>query len=292
MTRIAGLRGKLPARHVPELELSRFRTLSPPPPSADVSNGVTAWGMLGNDTYGDCGVAAFEHYRMAKAGALNGGFVIPSDAETESLYFTYGLAQGEPGPQPDQGVQNATFLKWLFDEGHISGYAQVDHTNADEVHAAMIDFNGVLVGVNLTDDAQQLFGQGLPWTIAQGETADPNMGHDILLVKYDQSGDTFVTWGAEQASTIGWDGACVDEAWVIISTEDAARSGIDLAALQAEIKALGGTETPPAPVDPPQPLPPDPGATFSSLMNRLKAEIAAEIEKVIEDVIGRYFPHL
>ena len=30
----------------------------------------------------------------------------------------------------------------------------------------MAAFHGAYVGVNLTDDADQLFGQGQPWTVA------------------------------------------------------------------------------------------------------------------------------
>ena len=48
-----------------------------------------------------------------------------------------------------------------------------------------------------------------------------------------------MTWGAVQQSTQQWTAACLDEAWVIITPEDAAGK-VDLAALRADIDALKG----------------------------------------------------
>jgi hypothetical protein len=68
--------------------------------------------------------------------------------------------------------------------------------------SAMALFHGLYVGVNLTDDADQLFGEGQPWTVAKGQQPDANDGHCIVKVKADGNGtDTWVTWGALQPST-------------------------------------------------------------------------------------------
>jgi hypothetical protein len=105
----------------------------------------------------------------------------------------------------------------------------------------MAAFNGTYVGVNLTDDADQLFGRGQPWTVANGEQSDPNEGHCIVKVKADGSQyDSWVTWGAVQESTLNWTKACLDEAWVIITQEDAAAASVDITALRADIDALHG----------------------------------------------------
>lgn len=56
---------------------------------------------------------------------------------------------------------------------------------------------------------------------------------------------TIVTWGAGQECTVRWETAQAQagdlEAWVFITAEDAQRNGVDLAALQAAIRNLGGT---------------------------------------------------
>ena len=109
-------------------------------------------------------------------------------------------------------------------------------------------------GVNLTDDAEQLFGVS-PWTVANGEQPDPNDGHCVLRVKSDQAArmDTYVTWGALQQATYDWTAACLDEAWLIVTTEE------QLAAfdpsLLADIQALGGTGPAPQPTPTPTPEP-------------------------------------
>lgn len=280
MTRPFGKRGLRPGPAIPELRLANFHTAAPPPPSGDVTNGVPAWGMLGNDVYGDCGPAATMHYRMAKActsGQYEEGFQVPTDTQTEALYFAYGRAMGEPGDQPDQGVDNATWLKYLYDQGIIRGFAQLDPANLDEIHSAMLMFNGVLTGVALTDDAEQLFAQHQPWTTAQGENADPNLGHDVLLVGYGADGSgTVVTWGDTQGFDAGWEAACLQDAWVIITSEDAARAGVDIAALDAAIQGWGGTlAAPPAAAI-------DPG-----ILSAIKAEILKEVEVIIDDALAR-----
>ena len=290
--RLPGKRGKKPARHVDTIALHQFKRIEDVavPTSGDVTNGVTSWGMLGNNQYGNCGVAAFEHLCMAKA-ATNGvyasDFVVPTMQSTVDLYFAYGADQGE-GPNADEGVENATWLSWLFKKNLIEGYAEIDVASpgaADRVHAAMNQFGGVLVGVQLTADAEQLFGAGQPWTTANGETPQANMGHDVALVKYDENGDTFVTWGALQASTIDWDSACIDEAWVFVNRDDAERSGYDFDALLAALKTLPENQeiaTPTGPAVIPVPITHEPtgiAGELHALAQRLE-DIAKDVEKL------------
>lgn len=294
MSRKAGRRGLRPSPHIPMLRLGNFVSLPPAPPSGDVTNGIpdNAWQMLGNDVYGDCGVAAFEHYRMAKAataGAFEPGFVQPTTSSTESLYFAYGIAQGEPGPQPDQGVDNATFLKYLYDQGLIEGFAQIDHTNRDEVNAAMLAFNGVFTGVQLDDDAESDFEADpqIAWGSSPGDVPDPNDGHDILRVRYTPDGASYVTWGEVQPAVLAFEQQNVTDAWVVISKEDMERAGGDFSGLVAAIEAWGGTVAPAAPAPAPTPSPEAQG-----IVARIKAEILAEVEKVVDDVLARWFRDL
>ena len=179
------------------------------------------------------------------------GTELPADSQqattyTLASYYAYGRAMGEPGSDPDQGVNNSTWLKFLFDQGMIEGYAELDATNADEIHMAMLNFDGVLIGCDLTSDAEQEFANHQPWTITASEQPSPKGGHDIYLVKYDTAAgtETIVTWGANQDCTVAWETGQVQagdlEAWVFISAEDADRNGVDLATLQQAIRSLGG----------------------------------------------------
>ncbi len=253
--RIAGMRGRRVPSHEPSLRLTNFAPpASSPPAQGDVSAGITDWGMLGNDQYGDCGAAAFQHGRMAKSAQnqlSDNGTMLTADSQaatdyTLSSYFAYGRAMGEAGAQPDHGVDNATWLKFLYGNKMIEGYAELDASNADEVHMAMLNFHGVLLGCDLTSKAEEEFAHHEPWTITPREKPSPKGGHDIYLIKYDTTAgtETIVTWGADQECTVAWESGESQkgdlEAWVFITAEDAARNGVDLAALQQAISSLGG----------------------------------------------------
>jgi hypothetical protein len=249
-TRTAGLRGRLPKKPPAERfniqYLTSYLTSPLPAPSypVDVTSGITDWQMLGNgpdptctthpNGVGDCTFAGRQHYRMAKAAAEKETETWESSNALVHEYLKYDHGK-------DEGANIADLLLSWYKAGKILAFAPVDHTSTAEVDAAMAAFHGTYVGVNLTDDADQLFGQGQPWTVANGQQADPNEGHCIVKVKADGSQlDGWVTWGAVQESTLDWTKACLDEAWVIITKEDAAAANVDIAALRADIDALHG----------------------------------------------------
>ena len=250
--RPAGLQGRLPVKP----EGKRFAiqwahdylaiTVPPPTYPIDVSGGITDWGMLGNDQYGDCGEAGIRHVEMSTALAAKHPLPVVTDQQAinEYLRFTGGR---------DTGVNLADFLLWLYSQGRIKAFAPVDHRNAAIMDSLMAEFNGLYVGVNLTNDAQQLFGTGTPWTTANGELPDPAEGHCIVKVKANGSMDGWVTWGAVQSSTAAWSHLCVEEVWLVVTTQE------ELAKftphLLADIEALGGTGGVPAPAPQPAPKP-------------------------------------
>lgn len=309
--RPAGRRGVRSVTHRPELYLERFRNpLDPPPPEGDVTKGLTAYGMDGNDRYGDCGVAGTDHGRMVKAlvsldadgnPVWQPGFAPWGTDGCLSRYFAYGIAQGEPGPEPDYGVDNTNWLTWCLaedvaekgaDGDDLVAFMEIDVSSpgaADRIHAAMLEYDGVLVAVSLTDDAEQLFSAHQPWSLAGGEQPDPNEGHDIYLVKYGPSGDCFVTWGALQWATVDWDSACIMQAHVFLTRADAERTGVDFDTLVQTILGDGGQavpdaedEQPPAveqPAEPPAPAPAEPPVEAPA------GGIVAEVEHIAEDVI-------
>jgi CHAT domain len=249
-TRRAGWRGRLPKKPPAERlgigYLSSYLASPLPAPvyPIDVTSGITDWGMLGNGPdptstaqpagVGNATFASRQHYQMAKAAAAGetGEWESADDLVGEYLSYDHGR---------DQGASMSDVLLDGYKNGTIPAFAPVDHTNPAELDAAMAAFHGVLVGVNLTDDADALFEQGQPWTTRNGERPDPNDGHCLVKVKADGSQyDGWVTWGAVQESTKDWTAACMDEAWVIITPEDASAAGIDIAALRADIDALHG----------------------------------------------------
>jgi hypothetical protein len=231
--------------------------LAAPAYPVDVTGGVTEWDMLGNgpdptctthpNGVGDCTFAGRQHNRMAKAAAGSEVETWEDSNQLVAEYLAYDKGQ-------DQGANISDLLLFWYKAGTILAFAPVDHTDPAAVDSAMAAFHGTYVGVNLTDDADSLFQQQLPWTTANGEKPDPSDGHCIVKVKADgQSTDGWITWGALQESTTAWTAACLDEAWVIITQEDANAVDLDIAALKADIDALGGTGGTPAPTPAPSP---------------------------------------
>jgi hypothetical protein len=250
-TRTPGLRGRLPVKPPGQRFKIQYLTnylTSPLPPPAypiDVSGGIVDWQMLGNgpdptltvhngQPVGDCTFAGRQHLRMAKAAAAGATETWETTDELVTEYLKYDHGK-------DEGANIADLLLYWYKAATIKAFAPVDHTDRATCDAVMAAFTGLYVGVNLTDDADALFGDGQAWTVANGERPDPRDGHCIVKVKADGNQvDTWVTWGALQESTRDWSAACVDEAWALVTTEDEAAK-LNMTALLADIQALGGT---------------------------------------------------
>ena len=288
--RIPGKRGRLPAKRLALRFIHEYATapLSLPKYPVDVTHGIgaDAWGMAGNGPdptctvapsgVGDCTFAGREHYRRAKAAAYGQAETWETSNQLVDEYLAYDHGQ-------DDGAVIADLLLSWYNAGVIKGFAPVDHTDPAAVDSAMQEFNGVYVGVDLTGDAEQLFSEGQPWTVANGEQPNPDEGHCILKVKADGlEVDGYVTWGALQPATSAWTAACLQEAWVIVASEDEAAK-VDMAALTADIEALHGTEgQPPAAAAAPP-------ADHESLLHELAAHIrtvAASSRKDVTELLA------
>ena len=242
MTRKAGKRGGFRESHEPRLDASQFVS------SAvagylqfDVSHGFENWGMDGNDVYGDCGFAAMDHYNVAKMGtqAVIGKFGFPQYDTLIDAYFAYGIAQGEPGPHPDQGVSNATMLAWAYNERLIDGYGEIPIEALDWYAKT---FSGALIGQNLSDNAEQQFEADpqIPW--GTDDKPDPGEGPDTLVVSGDGNGDgVLITWGAPQPFLVNYRTSNITDAWVVFDADDPA---VDWPTLQAALNAVHGTVGP------------------------------------------------
>ena len=276
--RIPGNRGLRGESHAPaslklhNLRLPKATASVLPPKVADVSGGLSNWGMLGNgpdpgnlpcyspNGCGDCGPAMTEHARMSKA-AVNGTFPStfrpPHTAYTQEIYIGYQHSMGETGTCPDNGVYNLSWLTWLYQQTKTHpgydefAFAEVDFTNvpsgwtqADVIHRAMVDFRGVLVGIILPPDYAGQFMRAEPWSVSATNQPDPSLAHDVFLGAYgaepegakksgftyqlvDHADDWFATWGVWQPATVAWETACITDAWVILTKEDAERAGYD-----------------------------------------------------------------
>jgi len=280
--RIPGKRGRSQASHAPELLLHNFRgrVETTAPSSHDAAPGLKNVGMLGNDQEGDCGPAGVEHGRIVKGSTaatgtgnpvLPTGFTAPTTAHTLSWYHAYNIWMGNA---PDSGVDNLTMLTYLFkitegvvptasgDDIQLWAFCEIDVTSPNEWKQAVCDFGGLLLGCSLTDNAENEFSAGQPWTITSREQPDPQMGHDIYLTAYDTTGEDVLTWGARQRCTVAWEtgevGAGDLELWAFVTEEDVKSGKLtqeQFNALLAACQAKAGQVNPNTPTPAPGPSP-------------------------------------
>jgi hypothetical protein len=227
--------GKLAPRNDPRtLRLAAFiavAALPTPPAALTYENKVSPWPMYGNDKWGDCTCAAAGHMIELWA-KLEGKTANPALRTIESAYHHL-------SPQ-DQG-------KTGFGGHRLFAFAALDLRSIDHVKLGVSMFGGVYLGVNLPISAQSQTGPGRVWDVPvgglHGDGAPGSWGgHAINVVGYDSSGLDVITWGRPQRMSWSFWNAYADEAWAPLS-EDWANapkvSGIDFAALQAALHAIG-----------------------------------------------------
>lgn len=211
----------------------------------DFTGGRAEWGMAGNDTYGDCGVAGDYHKNMADA--ITAGEAVPPQPDDGSTpgqeivaeYLAYDEGQ-------DEGVDLGQWLTYRLTHAlaglpAIGGFAQVSDSGS-EYQSAFHLFGGLYTGITVNQEMMDEFDQGVPWS-----STDTNWlgGHCVPHLARDAKLGKCITWGAVQAFTWANWHAVREEAYVIFSPEIMATPGgvfhgIAVAKLKADLKILHG----------------------------------------------------
>jgi len=232
-----------------DLRLSSYLTKLPPiPPKFGKTDAFADWGMLGNDSVGDCAFAGPAHETMLWT--LEGGK--PASFTTAGVLSDYSAVTGyDPNdPSTDQGSNVHDVARYrkatgLIDgHGHrhkIAAYLSIDHRNMAHIVAAAYLFDAVGLGILVPASAQEQFAAGEPWTVVPGSPIEG--GHYVPLIGVDPHWLYVVTWGKVQRMSRNFYVNFGDEAWAYLSTEflKAGKSpdGFDLAQLQADLGAVG-----------------------------------------------------
>jgi hypothetical protein len=198
----------------------------------------TLWGMDGNDTYGDCGVAGVNHGFMAAAAVLNYPESFPTDQDIVNYYLTYTGGQ-------DTGVVLADFLAYVKSHGffghNIQAYAPVGVHDVPTLQFTVDAFDFAYTGITVTDAMMTANQNGEPWTLEDVDSPVDG-GHCIPIVGYDATYLYAVTWGGVQAIEYSAWHYISSEAWAIITQEFVTKNGdgrgINLAALEADLPKL------------------------------------------------------
>jgi hypothetical protein len=216
---------------------------------------VTTWGMLGNDTVGDCTCAGADHEIMLWTDEGAGKAAIFTKANTISDYAAI-TGYNPNDPNSDQGAQVRDVLLYrqktgMIDNGgkrhKIGAFLQLDQTNLNEVLEAMYLFSAVGLGINFPQSAMDQFNAGQPWTVVQGSPIEG--GHYVPCLGYDGIYIYCVTWGQIQKMTVAFFQAYCEEAWLMLSQEflngkGLSPEGFNLAQLQMDLAAISNTPIP------------------------------------------------
>ena len=220
-------------------------TLAPPPPSLNLlsrvydgthtRNPATLFPMDGNDTIGDCTIAALAHAITTYRGMVGLKHIMTKQNVVKLYYHLTGGV--------DSGLNELDVLNYwrqnAVDKDEILAFVSIDPKNHTHVEQAMQLFGGVYLGFQVQQNCVQEFDAHQPWT--PGPLT--NDGHAVYAVGYDQNAVTVLTWGNTQQGTWAWWDECVDEAYAILPPEahdPKFAPGYNLAQLQTD---LGGVAT-------------------------------------------------
>jgi len=198
-----------------------------------ISDPATLFPMDGNDTLGDCTIAALAHAVTTYSGLI-GKHDIMAKTAVVKLYMH--LSGGV-----DSGLNELDVLNYWRQHkvagDRILAYATVNPKNHTHVQQAIEMFGGVYIGFQVQQNCVQEFDNHQPWT--PGPLT--NDGHAVFAVAYDQAGVTVLTWGNTQQATWAWWDECVDEAYAILPPEAKHAGfapGFNFAQLQTDLNAV------------------------------------------------------
>ena len=192
-----GKYGRKPPKNAPAIRFSAIRRAGAAPVIPVAADYIAAmgggWLMLGNgpdssvapgfEGCGDCEAARWSNTRRVISTVLGPSAsppVVPFYPPWPLVLAAYRTQNPDfdpagppdttgPGSPADGGMDTQTFLEWLvahpgsLDGGTLIGFALVDHTNTEEVQAA-VDAGGVLwLDINVQAAQQTQFGDDQPW---------------------------------------------------------------------------------------------------------------------------------
>ncbi len=238
-------------KHPPKVDYRTLRfasyltaKLAPPPPSVNVltrvyqnlntTNAPALFPMDGNDTLGDCTIAALAHAVTAYRGMISSIKDVMPKQDVVKLYMH--LTGGV-----DSGLNELDVLNY-WRQNAVAGdkiltFVSIQPKNHAHIEQAIHLFGGVYLGFQVQQNCIQEFDARQPWT--PGPLT--NDGHAVFAVEYDPKGVTVLTWGNTQQATWAWWDECVDEAYAILPQEAQTPGfapGFDFAQLKTDLSAV------------------------------------------------------
>lgn len=213
-------------------------------------------GMMLNDTLGDCTVAAAGHARQSWTAYAGAVMERPTDAEIAAAYKVI-------SPN-DDGAYMLDVLNYWRNTGiggdKIEAFIETGIANLDHAKLSIEYFGSHYIGMSLPDT--NTFG---PWDVLNPTwPANPNNGHCVVLIAYDDSRRMFkvATWGLIRDMSYDWFQKYTDEGYAILNdimlslSDGRSPEGFNWIALTNDLDHIGDPIVdPPTPPIPPTPIP-------------------------------------
>ena len=211
------------------LKLSNYldaSALPTPPATFGHENliGATAWGMLGNDTVGDCVLAGGGHETMLWNREADK--TVPFTAANSILDYSAITGYNPDDPATDKGTDMEVAAKYRRKTGLLDGdskrhkvaaYVDVQVADLNEHLIAAYLFGAVGIGIQFPKSAMDQFNAGQPWDVVAG--AEIEGGHYVPFVGRDPDFLYVVTWGRIQPMTTAFFEKYNDESIAYLSHE-------------------------------------------------------------------------
>jgi hypothetical protein len=240
---------------VPHLSaLVAGQTLTPPPASVNYTAGMPAnFGMMLNDTLGDCTCAAFYHAIQVWSFKTQKAEDTEPDKDVELLYADacgYNPKKGGEGP----GGNEQSVLTYLVNQGapvgpqgksrhKIAAFVEVDPRNLDDVKRTINDCGLAYIGFNVPQNIMPANADPPAiWTVDPANSKIIG-GHAVALPGYDAQGAIVISWGQLYKMTWQFFSTFVDEVYAIadadwVAANGTSPAGMTIAQLEAQMQAL------------------------------------------------------
>lgn len=235
--------GKGPAKWDSQrLTLGKYFTnkLSPPPSWCNWTKGKTSYGMMLNDSLGDCTIAGVGHAIQVWSMNVSEEVTIPDSVILQ--YYEKWDGYNPNNPSSDQGgIEVDVLNNWRksgFSNHNIIAYADPVITDHVHIKIAISLFGGLYIGLILPVSAQTQ----KVWHVVKNDGGVWG-GHCVFIVAYNDEELICITWGRLMRMTWAFWDKYVDEAHAIISKDwlnsnQVDPSGIDLALLEKDLQII------------------------------------------------------
>ena len=204
------------------------------------------YGMLANDTFGDCVPAALFHCDegfFLRRGITPYPYQAP---EVLTAYFAMnGVQPGPAGSSSDQGTDPSVAMAFWRDKGlpghKLAGFGQLP-ASSPNIRRAIWEFGGVILAIALPDNWQSFVNSEGVANFTGSVTPDQNEGHGIVANGFTPDLFNIVTWGAEGTLDNAFAASVLEQVFVPLAVDalnsaDVGPGGFNFAQMKADLPA-------------------------------------------------------